>query len=123
MKKVLIGEDSSITIKLTEKILERQDYKVTGAKNGQEVLDLFEKEDFHIVLLDIHMPVMSGITCAQEIRKHPSPKKRNVPIILITGDNVNYKEEDFKQYGITDCLFKPLNYDELIGKILRHSSQ
>ena len=122
MKKVLIGEDSSITIKITQKILEKQSYEVTGAKNGQEVLDLFLKEDFQIVLLDIHMPLMNGIACAQEIRKNASPKKKDVPIIVITGNNINYKAEDFKKYGINDCLFKPINYDELIGKILRYTS-
>ena len=122
MKRILIGEDSSITINITQKILEKQSYEVKGAKNGREVLELFLKEDFQIILLDIHMPVMDGIACVKEIRVNERPEKRNVPIIAITGNDINYNADSLKEYGVTDCLFKPINYDELMEKIIRYTS-
>ena len=121
MKKILIGEDSSVVKNITQNILETQNYTVKPAKNGKEVYELFMNEDFDLVLLDINMPVMSGTACAQEMRKAKGDKQR-VPIIAITGNSHNYKPEDFKEYGIDDYVLKPIDYDELIQKIRRHMS-
>ena len=121
MKKILIGEDSSIVANITQNILETQDYTVKPAKNGKEAYDSFMKEDFDLVLLDINMPIMSGTECAEEIRK--AKAKKQVPIIAITGNSPNYKPEDFKSYGIDDYVLKPIDYDELIQKVRKYTNR
>ena len=68
MKKVLIAEDSSVIQNLAKKILEFQNFEIHSVKNGQQVLDAMEKEDFDILLLDINMPVMDGMDCARAVR-------------------------------------------------------
>ncbi len=84
-KRVLIAEDSSVIQNLARKILEFQHYEITSVKNGEQVLQLLEKEDFDIILLDINMPIMDGMECARSIRALADAKKAKTPIVAITG--------------------------------------
>lgn len=121
-KKVLVGEDSSVIQNLTKKILQFQNYEITGAKDGKQVLQYLNDEHFDILLLDINMPKMDGMECAREIRSMTDPNKQNIPIIAITGNARNYTMEDFKQAGINEYLPKPLNFDELVEMVKRYTS-
>ena len=114
LKKVLIAEDSSVIQNLTKKILQMQNYQIFSAKNGLKVLQMLEKDDFDIILMDINMPQMDGMECAQKIRALEDSKKAQVPIVAITGNAKNFSMEDFKSVGINDYLQKPLNFDKLV---------
>lgn len=122
MKKILIAEDSSVIQNLARRVLGMQNYDITSAKNGQEVLDFLEKEDFDILLLDINMPVMDGMECAEAIRALGDEKKSGIPIIAITGNAKNYTMEDFKTAGINEYLQKPLNFDLLVNMVNKYTS-
>ncbi|GAA4402330.1 hypothetical protein GCM10023187_17310 [Nibrella viscosa] len=113
-KRVLIAEDSSVIQNLARKILEFQNYDITAVKNGEQVLQILEKEDFSILLLDINMPVMDGMECVRRVRALPQAEKAAVPIVAITGNAKNYTEEEFKAAGFNDVLVKPLNFDRLV---------
>jgi CheY-like chemotaxis protein len=113
-KRVLIAEDSSVIQNLARKILEFQNYEITSVKNGEQVLQILEKEDFDVLLLDINMPVMDGMECVQLVRALKDKKKANVPVVAITGNAKNYTEEEFKGAGFNDVLVKPLNFDRLV---------
>ncbi|WP_420146616.1 response regulator [Spirosoma sp.] len=113
-KRVLIAEDSSVIQNLARKILEFQNYDITAVKNGEQVLQILEKEDFSILLLDINMPLMDGMECVRRVRALPDTEKANVPIVAITGNAKNYTEEEFKTAGFNDVLVKPLNFDRLV---------
>ncbi|MFN6946209.1 MAG: response regulator [Cytophagaceae bacterium] len=115
-KKVLIAEDSSVIQNLTKKILEFQNFSITSVKNGKEVLRELEKESFDVLLLDINMPQMDGMTCAKTIRQLADGNK-NIPIIAITGNAKNYSEQDFKDAGINEYLPKPLDFDKLVDAV------
>jgi len=116
-KKVLVAEDSSVIQNLTKKILEFQNYQLFSVKNGREVLDLMEEQDFDVILMDINMPKMDGMECSRKIRAMDDKKKANIPIIAITGNAPNYSMDDFKKAGIDHFLQKPLNFDELVDKV------
>ncbi len=120
MKKILIAEDSNVVKKLTQQVLEKQDYYVKGVKNGQEVLEAMEQEQYHIILLDINMPVMNGLVCTEEIRKREKVAEDNVWIIAITGNALDYTKDMYQSYGIDDMFEKPLNYDLLIATLKSH---
>ncbi len=120
-KKVLIAEDSSVIQNLTKKILMMQQYEITSVKNGKQVLQKLEKENFNVILLDINMPVMDGMECARKIRSLDDPEKSQIPIIAITGNARNYSEEQFKEVGINEFLPKPLNFDELVETVKKYS--
>ncbi len=117
LKKVLIAEDSSVIQNLTKKILQMQNYEIFSAKNGIQVLEMVEKEDFDIILMDINMPKMDGMECSQKIRKLKDSKKSKIPIVAITGNAKNYSMEDFKNAGINEYLQKPLNFDNLVDLV------
>ena len=117
MKKVLIAEDSSVIQNLAKKILEFQNFEIHSVKNGQQVLDALETDDFDILLLDINMPVMDGMECAKAVRALKDEKKAKLPMIAITGNARNYSMEDFKEAGFDDMLAKPLNFDALVAQV------
>lgn len=116
-KKVLIAEDSSVIQNLTKRILQVQNYEIFSAKNGLKVLEMLEKDDFDIILMDINMPQMDGMECAQKIRALEDTKKAQIPIVAITGNAKNYSMEDFNDVGINDYLQKPLNFDHLVEMV------
>lgn len=116
-KRVLIAEDSSVIQNLAKKILEFQNYEITSVKNGEQVLQLLEKEPFDIILLDINMPVMDGMECAKRVRGLASKEKARTPLVAITGNARNYTPEEFTQAGFNDILIKPLNFDALVAKV------
>ena len=88
-KKIIVAEDSSVIQNLTKKILSQLNYEIVAVKNGQQVIDLMEKDTFSLILMDIHMPVMDGMDCARAIRKMSGDQK-NIPIVAITGNANNY---------------------------------
>ena len=115
-KKIIVAEDSSVIQNLTKKILSQLNFQIVSVKNGQQVLDLLEKEMYHLILLDIHMPIMDGMECARTIRKS-SNQNKDIPIIAITGNANNYTEDEFEAAGINGFVPKPLNYDSLVEKV------
>lgn len=119
-KKVLIGEDSSVIQNLTKKILEFQNFKIYSAKNGKDVMKALDKESFDIVLLDINMPQMDGMTCAKEIRSLPDGKSE-IPLVAITGNARNYSENDFQEAGFNEYLQKPLDFDKLVEVVKKYT--
>ncbi len=121
-KKVLIAEDSSVIQNLTKKILQMQNYEITVAKNGEQVIEMINKEDFDIILMDINMPVMDGMDCARAIRALSDAKKAATPILAITGNARNYSMADFREAGINDFIPKPLNFDELVTKVNQYTN-
>jgi two-component system, cell cycle response regulator DivK len=118
-KKVLIAEDSSVIQNLTKKILQFQNFEISSAKNGQKVLDLVQNEEFDILLLDINMPIMDGMECARQIRSLGNKEKSGIPIVAITGNAKNYSEDQFKEAGIDEILYKPLDFDNLVDVVKR----
>jgi two-component system, cell cycle response regulator DivK len=121
-KRVLVAEDSSVIQNLTKKILQFQNFDIVAVKNGKQVLDYLDKEDFDIILLDINMPLMDGMECAKHIRALPDSKKANVPIIAITGNAKNYTLDEFKNVGINEYLQKPLNFDALVTLVKKYTA-
>lgn len=119
-KKVLIAEDSSVIQNLAKKILQFQNYNITVVKNGQQVLDKLEKENYDVIVMDINMPVMDGMQCAEHIRSRKDDKA-NTPIIAISGNAKNYSRDDFERVGINEYLPKPLNFDELVEKVNQYT--
>lgn len=115
-KKILVAEDSSVIQNLTKKILSLQNYEISAVKNGKKVIETLESEDFDLVLLDIHMPIMDGMECARQIRQLRNGNSA-IPIIAITGNANNYSLDDFKDAGINGYLPKPLNYDTLVETV------
>lgn len=121
-KKILVGEDSSVIINLTKNVLSFENYQMTAARNGKQVLDLLEKEDFDLILMDISMPVLDGIACTKAIRNLPDDKKSKLPIIAISGNIHNMTHDDFRKAGFDDFIQKPLDYDQVLATVKKFLS-
>tara|TARA_R110002020_G_scaffold283368_4_gene499099 strand:- start:253 stop:627 length:375 start_codon:yes stop_codon:yes gene_type:complete len=118
-KKILVGEDSSVIINLTKSILSFENYQMKAAKNGKQVLEMLEKEEFDLILMDLNMPVLDGATCTKMIREQDNPKSK-LPIIAISGNMHNYTMDEFRKLGFDDFIQKPLDYDKLLSTVKKH---
>jgi hypothetical protein len=116
-KKILVGEDSSIIINLTKSVLAFENYEMKAARNGEKVLELLEKEDFDLILMDLNMPVLGGVECTKMIRALANPIKSNLPIIAITGNINNYTMDEFRKIGFNEFIQKPLDFDKLLATV------
>jgi two-component system, cell cycle response regulator DivK len=121
-KRILIAEDSSVILNLTRKILMQQHYDIAAAKDGEEVLKKLEQESFDLILMDINIPKLNGMECTKQIRALTDKEKSSVPIFAITGNAMNYSEEDFTAVGINEYLQKPIDFDHLVELAAKYTS-
>ena len=112
MQNILIVDDEKDIVNALKIYLSDPDYKIYEAFNGQQALEIIEKEDIHLVLMDIMMPIMDGITALNKIREHSF-----VPIILLTAKG----EDTDKVLGLTvgadDYITKPFNPLEVTARV------
>jgi CheY-like chemotaxis protein len=121
-KRILVGEDSSIIINLTRSVLAFENYEMKAARNGKQVLELLEKEDFDLILMDLNMPVLNGIECTKAIRALKDPVKSNLPIIAISGNMNNYTIDEFRKIGFNEFIQKPLDFDVVLATVKKYLS-
>lgn len=118
--KILWVDDEIDLLKPHIIFLEKKNYTVITANNGQDALDLFEKENFDIVFLDENMPGLSGLETLSEIKE----KRSSVPVIMITKSEEEYIMEEAIGSKIADYLIKPVNPNQILlslKKNLDHS--
>ncbi len=116
--KILLVEDIPVNQFLALTILDDYGFVVDTAENGRMAIELIEKNDYDIILMDLMMPEMGGFEATQFIRAMPSLKAR-VPIIALTAD-VNKSDVDrCIIVGMNDYVSKPFNSTDLINKIVR----
>lgn len=110
---ILLVEDNLINQQIAKELLSTLNAKVSIAGNGFEALELVEKQDFDLVLMDIQMPEMDGITATMEIRKLNSDAARNVPIVAMTAHAMAGDREKSLNAGMNDHITKPIDPEKL----------
>ncbi len=120
-KKVLVAEDSSVIQNLLKKILLFENCKLTAAKDGQAVLDKYNNEDFDLIIMDINLPILDGLSATKQIRALKG-EKGNIPIIGISGNAKNLPVSEFFEASMNEYLQKPLDYDKLISLVKKYTS-
>jgi PAS domain S-box-containing protein len=119
-KKILVAEDNKINFFVANKFLIGWGISVTHAENGQIALDLLEKENFDLVLMDLHMPVMDGIEATRIIRKSENLKIRDIPIVALTAAIMSESHDKIEDLKINDYVLKPFKPHDLFERILKH---
>ena len=114
-RKVLVVEDNKINQMITKKILEKNQMVCTVADNGMEAIKLVKENTFDVILMDIHMPGISGIEATQEIRKF----NKQLPIIALTAVTIDENLDDFYRAGFNEIIPKPFKTEEFFEKIYR----
>lgn len=112
--KILLVEDNEINQQVAIELLEAEQFVVELAENGQSAVDLYQKtRDYDIILMDLQMPVMDGITAAQIILKDQKERQLNIPIIAMTADAMSGVEEEVVNIGMKGYITKPIDINEL----------
>ena len=115
--KILLVEDNLINQKITLLTLKPLVNTIDTAANGKEALDKFGTNNYDLILMDIKMPVMSGLIAAEKIRALESATNSHVPIIAITANAMIGDKEKCLSAGIDDYISKPYQPAVLINKI------
>lgn len=112
MYSVLICDDEPDIVSALKIYLTSPDMKIFTAGNGREALDILEREEIHLILMDIMMPVMDGISAMVKIRE-----KSNVPVILLTAKSEDSDKILGLNIGADDYVTKPFNPAEVIARV------
>ena len=118
--KVLFIEDDRMNRRVVRDMLDVAGATMTEAENAEDGLKLIDAEDFDIVLVDLRMPGMDGITAIGHIRARADAKAR-LPLIVVTADAAVDLRERCLEAGADEVLFKPVAMDALfdaIGRII-----
>jgi CheY-like chemotaxis protein len=115
--KILLVEDNLINQKITLLTLSPLVHSIDTACNGKEALDKFGTTNYDLILMDIQMPIMSGLVAAEKIRALESTTNSHVPIIAITANAMIGDKEKCLSVGIDDYISKPFQPAALIDKI------
>lgn len=112
-KKILLIDDEQETVELVKARLERENYKIFTANDGQEGLKKARDVRPDLILLDILMPNLGGYGFVQQLRADHQLK--NIPVIVLSGRAAMY--EAFQKEGVADYLLKPFLPGQLSEKI------
>ncbi len=110
--RVLVAEDHPVNRKVVGLLLQSMGHQVSFAEDGQQALTQARQTDFDLVLMDIHMPVMDGLSSARHIRALPG-ERGQVPIVALTADVMNDAAEQAMAAGMNAFLSKPLQKTQL----------
>jgi CheY-like chemotaxis protein len=115
---ILVAEDNLINQKLISRILEKAGHTICLASNGEEALRAYKQGDFDLVLMDIQMPVKSGLEAVAGIRMVESETGRaKVPIVALTAHALEGDRERFLSLGMDGYIAKPIEREELFRVI------
>lgn len=120
--RILLAEDNEVNQHLMMRILTRVGYDAVLAKTGIQVLNKMDRQDFDIILMDIQMPDMDGVTATRLIRAHYAPEKQPRIIALTAEDSIEGREK-YLAAGMDDVLTKPVQIDSLVNILANLSVQ
>ena len=109
---ILICDDEKDIVSALKIYLEAEGYQTFAAANGKEALAILDREDIHLVLLDIMMPVMDGVSALARLREYS-----NVPVILLTAKSEDTDKVLGLNVGADDYITKPFNPVELLARV------
>ncbi len=120
--KILLVEDDKMNQFVIAKLLKKWHAELSIAENGLQAIEILKKEEFDLVLMDLHMPELDGYEAALKIRdSNSSILKHDVPIIALTADVSPETRQKVKDSGMNDFITKPTNQEsmfETINKVL-----
>ncbi len=111
--KILLVEDEEMLNSITAKYLRAEDMVVDTCLNGEEALETLSHSTYDVVVMDIMMPVMDGITALKKIRE----REITTPILLLTAKDTVQDKVNGLNAGADDYLAKPFEFEELIARI------
>ena len=117
-KTIMVVEDYDDTRLLLKKGLEGLGYSVLEASNGQEAVDIAERERPDLILMDLDLPILDGIAATQRIRQHADLE--SVPIVAVTAYPMSFTHVKAFAKGCNEYMSKPIDMTELANLVNRY---
>ncbi len=117
MARILAVDDSAAMRQMVGITLTGAGHQVQQAVDGREALQFAERERFDLVITDVNMPGMDGLTLVRQLRNMPS--YRGVPLLVLTTEATTERKLEGKAAGATGWLVKPFNPDRLLATVAK----
>lgn len=112
--KILICEDNQLASKAMSVVLEREGYEPMIAGDGNSALDMLGKNDFSLVIVDIHLPYHSGLEVIRYLR---TDLRKKTPVLIVTAFSDPQMQRQANEMKVSGYITKPFNPDELLRTI------
>ncbi len=109
---ILVCDDDRAIVEALEIYLKQEGYKVVKAYNGKEALEILIRQKVHMILMDVMMPELDGLTATLKIRE-----EQNIPIIILSAKSESTDKIAGLQFGADDYVTKPFNALELMARV------
>ncbi|MBX5460588.1 MAG: response regulator [Steroidobacteraceae bacterium] len=117
MPRILTVDDSAAMRQMVRVTLTSAGYDVEQAKDGREALDIANASTFDLVITDVNMPEMDGLTLVRHLRGMPS--YRHTPLLVLTTEGSAERKMQGREAGATGWLVKPFNPDRLLATVAK----
>jgi two-component system chemotaxis response regulator CheY len=114
-KKILLVDDSASVRTVAGIALREAGYEVIDAANGKEALGKLDAERVHLIISDVNMPIMDGITFLKEVKRHPTSKF--TPVIMLTTEAGEDKKQEGRAAGAKAWIVKPFQPGSLVDAV------
>jgi PAS domain S-box-containing protein len=118
--KILVVDDNEINRLLARRVLTKYGFEIVSAESGFEAIELLKSKDFDLVLMDIHMPELSGYETVKKLRENNDEYYNNLPIIALTASILKDDIGEISASGMIDYQLKPFKPEELFEKIVKY---
>jgi two-component system sensor histidine kinase/response regulator len=120
-RRVLLADDNPVNCRLATIILERAGHTVDTVADGLQALEAVQAKPYHLVLMDVQMPVMNGLEAAARIRALPDPSQGRIPIVAITANAMRGDDQACFAAGMDGYVTKPISAATLLEAVSRHA--
>ena len=111
----VVDDDQRLRTLIEEELIDEGVHPVS-CRNGQELLDLLDREQIDLILMDIMMPGMDGLTCLSQLRE----RGNSIPVLMVTALNDEVKRKEAEDHGATDYILKPDLFERLPALLQQH---
>ena len=115
MKTIMTVDDSASVRMMVNFTLSELGFEIVEAANGKDALEKLEKKPVHMLITDINMPELDGISLVRKVRE--SSSHRFIPIIVLTTESQDEKKKEGKKAGATGWIVKPFKPEQLIAVV------
>lgn len=121
---ILLAEDNLINQKIASFTFSRMGVKIDIASNGKEAVEMFLRNTYDVILMDLQMPIMDGLEAARQIRNVEKEKQADRPvyIIALTANVLSDKKDECMQAGMDNMMEKPLQ-ERVLRELIAQSFQ
>jgi two-component system sensor histidine kinase/response regulator len=113
--RILAVDDNEVNLQIARELLHAQGFQIDTAQDGRQALDLVHQQAYDLVLMDMQMPVMDGLSATRAIRQLPEGAR--VPIVAMTANAMEKDRRDCLQAGMNDFLTKPIDPQRLASVV------